>query len=125
MLTWIDGQLSALSVLLGFPADQLAMVLCILLNYPLAFLFLGLFGGARSTPAGRTAVALRHLYSMLPTVLFAVWLLGWDVFHSLSSSLVGYALLRMLGPVSPDCGRVMFVYAMAYVSFSHIHRCTS
>ena len=40
MLAWVDEQLAALSVLVGFPADQLAMVLCLLINYPLGFLFL-------------------------------------------------------------------------------------
>jgi hypothetical protein len=134
MLAWVDEQLAALSVLVGFPADQLAMVLCLLINYPLGFLFLRLLGQPNSPTAGdaafrsssssspsSAALAVRHLYSIVPSVLFGVWLFGWDLLHSLVSSLVGYAILLALAR-SSSCGKIMFVYAMAYVAASHIYR---
>jgi hypothetical protein len=124
MLAWVDEQLAALSLVVGFPSDQLAMVLCLLLNYPLGFLFLRLLG--QSDPAFRSsssslALALRHVYSVVPSVLFGVWLFQWDILHSLVSSMVGYAILLATSR-STSCGKIMFIYAMAYVAASHIYR---
>lgn len=136
MLAWVDEQLAALSVLVGFPADQLAMVLCLLINYPLGFLFLRLLGqnspaagdaafrsssSSSSSSSPSSAALVRHLYSIVPSILFGVWLFGWDLLHSLVSSLVGYAILLGLAR-STSCGKIMFVYAMAYVAASHIYR---
>jgi lysophospholipid acyltransferase len=129
MLAWVDEQLAALSLVVGFPSDQLAMVLCLLLNYPLGFLFLRLLG--QSDPAFRSsssslalalalALALRHVYSVVPSVLFGVWLFQWDILHSLVSSMVGYAILLATSR-STSCGKIMFIYAMAYVAASHIY----
>jgi hypothetical protein len=123
LLAWVDGQLAALSALVGFPADQLAMVVCLLLNYPLGFLFLRLLGPAKS--ASSLSLALRHLYSTAPSAVFGMWLFGWDILHSLASSLVGYAILRAMAHRTSSCAKVMFVYAMAYVALSHIYRHTS
>lgn len=135
MLAWVDEQLAALSVLVGFPADQLAMVLCLLINYPLGFLFLRLLGqnspaagdaafrsssSSSSSSSPSSAALVRHLYSIVPSILFGVWLFGWDLLHSLVSSLVGYAILLGLAR-STSCGKIMFVYAMAYVAASHIY----
>lgn len=120
MLAWIDGQLAALSALVGFPADQLAMVVCLLLNYPLGFIFLRLLGPTKSTTSS-LSLALRHLYSTAPSVVFGAWLFGWDLLHSLVSSLVGYAILRAMAHRTSSCAKVMFVYAMAYVALSHIY----
>jgi lysophospholipid acyltransferase len=126
MLAWVDEQLAALSALVGFPADQLAMVVCLLLNYPLGFLFLRLFDQSSSSSTtfrspSSLALALRHVYSVLPSAVFGVWLFGWDILHSLVSSLVGYAILLTMSQRSASCGKVMFIYAMAYVAASHIY----
>lgn len=120
MMEWVDQQLEALAVLVGFPSDQLAMIVCLLLNYPLGFLFLTL--GNHNGKPSQTMIALRHIYSAAPTIFFSAWLLGWDTLHSLVSSLLGYAIMRLYARSNPECGRVMFVYAMAYMSLSHIYR---
>jgi hypothetical protein len=72
----------------GFPEDQVRVLLCLLLAYPIALLHRRVPGGPRARSALSAAVG----------VSFAVFTLGGAAVHSLASTAAAYALLRALPP---------------------------
>ena len=56
-----------LSSQIGFPADQLKYVLCMLLSYPAAFIF-------KSLP--KNSHALKHAFSIVLSIAFTIFCLG-------------------------------------------------
>eukprot|EP00007_Cunea_sp_BSH-02190019_P003717 CAMPEP_0174237496 /NCGR_PEP_ID=MMETSP0417-20130205/8402_1 /TAXON_ID=242541 /ORGANISM="Mayorella sp, Strain BSH-02190019" /LENGTH=509 /DNA_ID=CAMNT_0015316259 /DNA_START=69 /DNA_END=1594 /DNA_ORIENTATION=+ len=96
----------------GFPMDQLRVLACLMLSTPLAFLF------ARLTPL---PPVYKHLVSIFLGLFFSFYTIGAQTIHSFVSSLVVYVLVALLNRFG-IAHKLVFVFAMTYMSLSHIYR---
>lgn len=95
----------------GFPEDQLKTVLCMFAAYPLAFLL----------KAFPNIPALKHAFNIALGVFFCVYTLGrWSWLHLFGSSLVAYLILLFASPKISH--KLVFFWAMGYMTVSHIYR---
>jgi len=95
----------------GFPEDQLKTVLCMLAAYPIAFIF-------KSFP---NIPALKHFFSIALGIFFCIYTLGrWSWLHLFGSSLVAYLILLLASPKISH--KLVFFWAMGYITLSHIYR---
>jgi len=114
LIDLLNDSLTDFSKQTGFARQDLVMIVCLLLCYPASFFFLWL--------RRRTASPfVRHCYSILPALAASVWLFGWDTLHSFVSSTIGYFLVLFFKGTQYSY-KVMFVYAMTYLSASHLFR---
>ncbi|GMF13176.1 unnamed protein product [Phytophthora lilii] len=107
--TLLNAQLSKLSDVVGVPLDQLRCVACLLAAYPLAVV-------VRKLPSA----AAKHWLHICVGVSIAQFVYGAGWLHSLLSSLLTYALVRVLPPKHAPF--IVFIANMAYVAALHIHR---
>jgi len=114
LIDLLNDSLTDFSKQTGFARQDLVMIVCLLLCYPASFFFLWL---RRRTPSP----FVRHCYSILPAIAASVWLFGWDTLHSFVSSTIGYFLVFFFKGTQYSY-KVMFVYAMTYLSASHLFR---
>ncbi|KAK9767954.1 Lysophospholipid acyltransferase [Basidiobolus ranarum] len=110
---FFDPAFERLSQILGgVPTDQLQCVFSIVFTYPLALIF-------RKLPNNAT---IKHLYSLLTTFILFVVVSNqfYGVLHILFGSLISYFIAYFVkGSLGP---KLVFVIAMAHMSYSHIHR---
>jgi len=101
-----------LSSEIGFPADQLKYVLCMLLTYPAAFVYKGL---PRNNPA------LKHIFNIVLSISFTIFCLGpFAWLHSFFTALVAYLILIVVPHGTAH--KVVFAWVLGYMSVSHIYR---
>ena len=101
----------------GFPADQVRLVVALLLAYPL-----GLFFYHALSPR-RVSVTTRHAFSVTAGVVLAWISIRWQIL--LLFGLVGssYAILLLLPPTAVQ--RYTLMWAMAYLSVCNVYRIMS
>lgn len=106
---WINNLLSPVSNAAGLPLDQLRVVVCLFLAYPLA-------AGYRLLPTAK----LKHWTNVCVGILMAQFVYGEAWVHSFFSALGTYAIVRW-GPVE-YAPYIAFVLNMAFLAALHIHR---
>ncbi|CAI5737402.1 unnamed protein product [Hyaloperonospora brassicae] len=107
--TLLNEQLTRLSTLVGLPVDQLRCVTCLLAVYPFAVL-------VQKLPSATA----KHWLHICGGVSIAQFVYGSGWLHSLLSSLLTYALVRVLPPTR--AAAVVFLANMLYVAALHVHR---
>jgi hypothetical protein len=108
----MDKPLAVVSELASFPMDQLRVLACLICSTPLAFVF------ARFTPL---PPAFKHVVSILLGLLFSFYTIGAQTIHSFVSSLIVYLLVALFNGRG-FAHKLVFVFAMLYMSISHIYR---
>lgn len=107
----LDAAVVEFAAGVGFPADQLKYVACIMAAMPLGLLF-------RFLPQSS---AVKHLFSIVTSISMLIFCLGPSQWlHSFVTSLATYVLLVVL-PKSV-AHTAVFVFVMGYMSVSHIYR---
>lgn len=99
-----------LSLKLPLPFDQLKLVFCLLLAYPLAFIHSKL----------PRQPLFQHGYSLIIGVWFAWFNFGWQILHSFGTASATYVLLQFLDPAYSH--KVVFVFMTGYLIASHTYR---
>jgi lysophospholipid acyltransferase len=102
---WIASQ----SASLGFAADQIRLMICLLAALPL--------GALHKLLPGAT---IKHIYSFLIGLWYTYFVVGFDTGHVFLFSLMIYVLARVL-PRRQVAGFIFFL-SLSYLSYSHIHR---
>eukprot|EP01094_Clydonella_sp_ATCC50884_P020976 TRINITY_DN4495_c0_g1_i1.p1 TRINITY_DN4495_c0_g1~~TRINITY_DN4495_c0_g1_i1.p1 ORF type:complete len:546 (+),score=169.85 TRINITY_DN4495_c0_g1_i1:87-1640(+) len=107
----IDAHMDALSATVGLPTDQVKYILCLLAAVPFGWFL-------RALP---NVPALKHFLSIFVSVLFSSFALGglsWV--HAVASAFGAYLLMLVLPPAT--AAPAVMVWAMTYMSVSHIYR---
>lgn len=110
-VAYADSHFDVLSGMAGLPTDQVKYITCMLLAVPFGWILRGL----------PNVPALKHLLSIFVSVFFCVLCLGplsW--LHAFFSSLVCYLIMKVLSPSA--AAPAVMVFAMTYMSVSHIYR---
>ncbi|PNF39052.1 Lysophospholipid acyltransferase 5 [Cryptotermes secundus] len=97
--------LSQLAYSLGAPEPALRLLVSILLGYPLALIH-------RYTLFGQ--LQYQHLFFVVSGLSIGYFNYGWEILHSVTSVLVVYGILRIIGGtlISVIC---VFIFTMAYL----------
>lgn len=95
---------------IGIPDDQAKYLFCLVLAYPLSFLYSLLPNYPK----------LKHVTGIVLGVWFGWFIMRWEILHSLFSSSVVYLLMRF-GPKG-YVHKIAVAFAILYMSVGHIHR---
>eukprot|EP01116_Phalansterium_solitarium_P004611 TRINITY_DN1564_c0_g2_i2.p1 TRINITY_DN1564_c0_g2~~TRINITY_DN1564_c0_g2_i2.p1 ORF type:complete len:438 (+),score=149.91 TRINITY_DN1564_c0_g2_i2:119-1432(+) len=98
------------SIPIDIPKDQAKYVFCLMLAYPLAFLFSLL----------PNSPALKHTIGLSIGVWFGYFIMGSEILHSAFSATCVYAIMRF-GP-SRQAHKLAVAFAILYMSAGHIQR---
>jgi len=108
VVSWIDHQASHFSSLFDVPEDQMLIVTCLLVSYPIGFIF-------KRIPSP----FIKHALGMCLGLFYQYLLYRNDVIHPLLLALSTYFFLKF---VSRKKAVVVLIGALAYLSFIHIRR---
>ena len=106
----LDSVVGGLASSIGKPEDQIRLMLCLYMGYPLGSI-LNLF--VRGTTA-------RHLFSFITGFLLQAFMYREQFFHTLLMTFITYAM--MIALPRHKQARFVFIFVMAYLSFQHIYR---
>mmetsp|Transcript_52365 Transcript_52365/g.131548 ORF Transcript_52365/g.131548 Transcript_52365/m.131548 type:complete len:465 (-) Transcript_52365:50-1444(-) len=105
-----DSFFDPLAESLGFPAQTLKYLVCMLSTYPLAFFF------ARV----HMPIPMKHLFSIVVSMFFMVFGIGpWEWVIPVASSVVVYLLLILCPRTSSH--RIVFLFSMTVIVACHIY----
>jgi lysophospholipid acyltransferase len=102
--------IGGLATSIGKPEDQIRLMLCLYMGYPLGAM-LNLF------VKGTT---VRHLFSFITGFLLQAFMFREQFWHTLVMTFITYALIIAL-PRQKQA-RFVFIFVMGYLSFQHIYR---
>uniref|UniRef100_A0A7S1CCL7 Lysophospholipid acyltransferase n=1 Tax=Bicosoecida sp. CB-2014 TaxID=1486930 RepID=A0A7S1CCL7_9STRA len=109
----LDGYVQALADVVGFAADELKYLLCMVLGYPLGLIY------------ARLRRDDKHLFSLAMGLFIAQFVFGTMWVHSFITSTVVYLFLYFTKDIRALDGSRHFIvlgFCMSYMSFSHIFR---
>uniref|UniRef100_A0A7S0VR22 Uncharacterized protein n=1 Tax=Hemiselmis tepida TaxID=464990 RepID=A0A7S0VR22_9CRYP len=118
-----EGAIQGLADQTGFATDQLRYTSSLLVAIPVGFLFRALTMDpyTRKTDAERAAaITGRHTLSMLIGLSFMLFAFGYEIAHALFSSTVAFLLMKAVPGKNVHIW--VSIWAMGYMSVSHIYR---
>lgn len=121
-----EGFLAVLASKISVPADQLLFISCLLLTYPLSFLYLAIWPSNRVSKSNHRS---QHGFLMVIGIVLCFLSYGWlGLFHAFLSALYSYGfmywMVNMKSPVS-ERGWVpkgLFLVMMGHLSYCHLYR---
>lgn len=109
----LDALMEKLGGAVGFPAEQLKYLLCMMLGYPLGFIY------------SKLRRDDKHLFSLAFGFFIAQFVFGTMWVHSFITSGFVYLFLLLTKNIAALDGTrhfIVLLFCMAYMSFSHIFR---
>jgi D-alanyl-lipoteichoic acid acyltransferase DltB (MBOAT superfamily) len=106
----LDSIVGSLASYVGKPEDQIRLMLCIYMGYPLGIILNLLVKGTTA----------RHLFSVITGFLLQLYMYREQFWHSLVMTSITYALMVAL-PRNKQA-RFVFIFVMLYLSYQHISR---
>jgi len=111
-LAALDERVAALASVAGLPADQMRMVLSLLVAYPIAAI--------DSTLLRRAPPAARHTFALLIGLVLGAWMFGREMVHPLVTTLGAFLVFTRAPPRLAS--RLIFGVTMAYLFAMHLYR---
>jgi len=107
-LALLDNLFDSISGIVGIPSDQIRLVVCLFVSFPIGFIF-------KRIPGAKA----RDLVSIFLGFLFQIIVYREQVIYPLLMALFGYFGVKILGRNRP---RFILIVALLYLSIFHIYR---
>ncbi|KAG8691577.1 lysophospholipid acyltransferase [Ceratobasidium sp. 423] len=111
----MDGLFVSISSILGAPADQIKLIFCLLVAYPLSTIYVRL---PKNNPQ------IKYVYNIAVSMFFLVPILRlyWGTVHVLVSS--GFTYIAAKSVKSQSMPWIVFAFVMAHLLVNHVYRMT-
>jgi len=106
----LDSVIGGLASSIGKPEDQIRLMLCLYMGYPLGAILNLLVRGT----------TMRHLFSFITGFLLQTFMFKEQFVHTLIMTFITYAM--MIAFPRHKQARFVFIFVMGYLSFQHIYR---
>lgn len=98
-----------LSSLVGIPHDQIKVLVCLYMIFPLGFINYYL-----------TSPVIRLVYGLVSGILLSYYMYGFEIYHLFIDALVTYFYLKFFG--RKKSAFFVLIFTISHLSFSHIKR---
>ena len=110
VVDYLDGICHSLATTIGKPDDQIRVMLCLYMAYPLAFMLNFVVRGTNT----------RHIFATVTGFLLQLYMYRGQVIHPLLMTIITYLMMSFLPRTFQH--KAVFVFVLGYLSASHIYR---